>query len=108
MSQETFYLELSEGAAHKFYEVVVDGTDVTIRFGRIGDPGQAKTTTHATAEKALADAQKKVAEKVRKGYERAVRGVRQKRTVTRRPAHADGNSNVRRYEPTALRSVKVE
>lgn len=86
MSQETFYLELSEGAAHKFYEVVVDDTNVTVRFGRIGDAGQAKTTSYPTAEKALADAEKKVGEKVRKGYERAVRGVRTKRTVTRRAA----------------------
>ncbi len=86
MAQETFYLELSEGAAHKFYEVVVDGSQVTIRFGRIGDAGQSKTTSFATPEKAKADAEKKVNEKVRKGYERAVQGVRQKRTVTRRAA----------------------
>jgi len=37
----TTYLELSEdgGSAHKFYEVAVDGTQVTIRYGRIGDQG---------------------------------------------------------------------
>lgn len=109
MAQETFYLELSEGAAHKFYEVVLDGSEVTIRFGRIGDPGQSKTTSYATPEKAKADAEKKVNEKVRKGYERAVQGVRQKRTVTRRaaalvaataqPAAARGSSRRADYKP---------
>jgi hypothetical protein len=38
MAQETTYLELSEddGSAHKFHEVVVDGSALTIRYGRIG------------------------------------------------------------------------
>ncbi|WP_214107453.1 WGR domain-containing protein [Acrocarpospora catenulata] len=81
------YLELSEdgGSAHKFYETVVDGTQVTITFGRIGESGQAKVTTFPTAEKAQAAAAKKIAEKVRKGYAPAVRGVRQRRSITRRP-----------------------
>jgi predicted DNA-binding WGR domain protein len=86
MSETKTYLELSQdaGSAHKFYEVVVDGNDVTIRFGRIGDSGQAKTTAYPTPEKALAEATKKINEKRRKGYEDAVVGVRQKRAVTRR------------------------
>lgn len=35
------YLELSEegGGSHKFYEVVIEGTTLTIRYGRIGDKG---------------------------------------------------------------------
>ena len=39
--QEKTCLELSEegGGSHKFYEVTVKGKEVTIRFGRIGDPG---------------------------------------------------------------------
>jgi outer membrane protein assembly factor BamB len=80
------YLELSEdtGSAHKFYEVTVNDTQVTIRFGRIGDAGQSKTTTYPTAEQATAEATKKLNEKRRKGYEAAVVGVRQKRAVTRR------------------------
>ena len=49
---ETTYLELSEddGAAHKFYEVIVDDAQLTIRYGRIGDQGQARTTTFPSAE----------------------------------------------------------
>jgi predicted DNA-binding WGR domain protein len=88
MAQETTYLELSEegGSSHKFYEVKIDGPEVTIRFGRIGDQGQLKTTKYSDEAKALADAQKKINEKLRKGYERAVRGERKKRLVTRRSA----------------------
>src|SRR5437016_6144031 len=84
MAEEKTYLELSEGSSHKFYEIVVNGVEVTVRFGRIGDPGQAKVTKFATAEKARVDAEKKISEKLKKGYERAVMGVRRKRTVTRR------------------------
>ncbi len=80
------YLELSEDGdgAHKFYEVLVSGTEVTISYGRIGVSGQTKVTSYATPDKAQAAAKKKIDEKVRKGYEPAVRGVRQARAVTRR------------------------
>ncbi|MGW1274655.1 WGR domain-containing protein, partial [Streptomyces sp. NPDC002491] len=66
----TTYLELSQddGGAHKFYEVTVDGTVVTVRYGRIGATGQVQTTAFPTVEKARAAAAKKVGEKVRKGY----------------------------------------
>ncbi|WTW95988.1 WGR domain-containing protein [Streptomycetaceae bacterium NBC_01309] len=94
MTDSTSYLELSEdsGGSHKFYEVVVSGTDVTITYGRIGDPGKATTTPYPTAEKAAAAAAKKLAEKKRKGYEDAVRGVRKRRSVTRRSIPSQGTS----------------
>jgi outer membrane protein assembly factor BamB len=93
MAAETTYLELSEdgGGSHKFYEVTVDGATVTVRFGRIGDAGQTKAEAHPTPEKARASAQKKIAEKRKKGYAPAVRGARQKRAATRR-AVASGAS----------------
>lgn len=86
MPETRTYLELSEegDGAHKYYEVVVDGVDVTVTYGRIGAKGQTGTVTHATPEKAAADAKKKVAVKLRKGYEPAVQGVRQPRAITRR------------------------
>ena len=86
MSEERTYLELSEegGGSHKFYEAIVNGTDVTIRYGRIGDRGRTQTKTYPTPEKAKAEADKKIREKRRKGYEPAVMGVRKKRPVTRR------------------------
>jgi predicted DNA-binding WGR domain protein len=85
MSDRT-YLELSEddGKSHKFYEVVIDGAKLTIRFGRIGDTGQTQVKEFPSADKARAEATKKLAEKAKKGYAAAVLGERKKRTVTRR------------------------
>ncbi|MQY12157.1 hypothetical protein SRB5_22870 [Streptomyces sp. RB5] len=80
------YLELSEegGGAHKFYEVVVDGTEVTIRYGRIGAAGSVQRSSFPTWQKARSAAAKKIGEKVRKGYAPAVQGQRAPRSVTRR------------------------
>ncbi|MGW4648766.1 WGR domain-containing protein [Kitasatospora sp. NPDC004289] len=85
-TEQVTYLELSEdaGSAHKFYEVRLDGAELTVTYGRIGEPGQRKATVYPSPEKAAAAAAKKVGEKVRKGYAPAVRGVRQRRSVTRR------------------------
>ncbi|MBN1205453.1 MAG: WGR domain-containing protein [Myxococcaceae bacterium] len=86
MADQLTYLELSEdgGSSHKFYEVKVEGKKLSIRFGRIGDSGQLKVTDFPSADKALAEAQKKIAEKTKKGYAPAVQGVRKKRSITRR------------------------
>ncbi|HTK07825.1 MAG TPA: WGR domain-containing protein [Ktedonobacteraceae bacterium] len=86
MADETTYLELSEagGGAHKFYEVVTIEAQVRIRYGRIGEQGQAQTSNHASAEQAHKFAQKKIREKMQKGYAHAVIGERKKRKVTRR------------------------
>lgn len=80
------YLELSQdgGGAHKFYEVTISGTVVSVRYGRIGAAGQTQTSTFPTVEKARAAAAKKISEKVRKGYAPAVQGGRAARPVTRR------------------------
>ncbi|BAY99550.1 WGR domain-containing protein [Tolypothrix tenuis PCC 7101] len=86
MAEEKTYLELSEAneGSHKFYEVIIKDTEVTIRYGRIGDSGQTQKKTYPTPDKAKAEANKKIKEKLAKGYEPAVMGVRQKRSVTRR------------------------
>lgn len=86
MARETTYLELSQddGSAHKFYEVTVDGTAVSVRYGRIGAAGQLQSSSFPTADKARAAAAKKIGEKVRKGYAPAVQGQRAARSVTRR------------------------
>ena len=82
MAEETIYLELSEETgAHKFYEVVTTDTQVRVRYGRIGDQGQAQINNHATPELASKFAQKKVCEKMSKGYAHAIMGQRQKRSV---------------------------
>ncbi|MDR3035098.1 MAG: WGR domain-containing protein, partial [Kitasatospora sp.] len=86
VASERTYLELSQdgGGAHKFYEVVVSGCEVTIRYGRIGASGQVQRSTFPTVDKARAAAAKKIGEKVRKGDAPAVRGQRAPRSVTRR------------------------
>jgi predicted DNA-binding WGR domain protein len=86
MPEEKIYLELSEtnGSSHKFYEIILQDSQLTIRYGRIGDSGQTQTKTYPTPDKAKAEASKKIKEKLSKGYEPAVIGVRQKRSVTRR------------------------
>ncbi|GII62267.1 molybdenum metabolism regulator [Sphaerisporangium krabiense] len=112
MPPRSTYLELSEdaGSAHKFYEVVVADTEVTITYGRIGERGQTKVTGFASAGKAEAAAEKKIAEKVRKGYAPAVRGVRQRRTVTRRTmlvgsaGSGSGGPVTRAHVPSARRA----
>lgn len=80
------YLELSQdaGTAHKFYEVTVDNTNVTIRYGRIGTDGTTTSKDHATADAATKDAEKKIKAKKSKGYEEAVMGQRKKRAISRR------------------------
>ncbi|SFC82108.1 WGR domain-containing protein, predicted DNA-binding domain in MolR [Streptomyces aidingensis] len=100
----TTYLELSEsgGGAHKFYEVTVDGTSVAIRYGRIGTEGQLKRSGFASPAAARAAAEKKLAEKRRKGYEPAVPGGRAPRPVTRRQV-ASAASTARATAPVLWR-----
>ncbi|WP_406864395.1 WGR domain-containing protein [Streptomyces sp. HUAS MG47] len=98
------YLELSQddGGAHKFYEVTVSGTTVSVRYGRIGAAGQTQTSTFPTEEKARAAAAKKIGEKARKGYAPAVQGQRAARSVTRRQV-ASAPATVRNVAPVLWR-----
>ncbi len=86
MSENRTYLELSEegGGSHKFYEVVIDGKKVTVRYGRIGDAGQSQVKSYKSPDEAQREAQKAIQGKMKKGYAQAVQGVRKKRSVTRR------------------------
>ena len=60
--------ELVEGSSSKFWEVARDGCWVTVRFGRIGTGGQAKTKDFASEELARHHADGLIKEKVAKGY----------------------------------------
>lgn len=60
--------EFEEGSSHKFWEIVVEGNAFTVRYGKVGTDGQVQTKTFKTAEKAEAEAEKKIAEKTKKGY----------------------------------------
>ena len=63
-----FRFELSEGTSNKFWEIAVEGSSTTVRFGRLGTDGQVQTKDHGAPDKARAAAEKLVAEKTKKGY----------------------------------------
>jgi DNA ligase-1 len=60
--------ELVEGSSSKFWEVARDGCSVTVRFGRIGTSGHAKTKDFASEELARRNADGLIEEKLDKGY----------------------------------------
>jgi DNA ligase-1 len=67
-SSETRRYEFVEGNSSKFWEISVDGADVTVRYGRIGTEGQSKTKSLADPAAARKHADKLIEEKTDKGY----------------------------------------
>ena len=49
--------ELSDGKAKKFWEIAVEGSAHTVRYGRIGAKGTSKEKSFASPEAAAADAE---------------------------------------------------
>ncbi|HSQ55226.1 MAG TPA: DNA ligase [Gemmata sp.] len=62
------YFEFVDESSSKFWEIWMNGTDVTTRWGRIGTAGQTKTKTFADEAKAKKEYDKLLAEKIGKGY----------------------------------------
>lgn len=62
------YLELIEGSSSKFWEIVVEGDEHTVRYGRIGSDGRKSTKSFDDEEAASADANKLIQAKMKKGY----------------------------------------
>ena len=62
------YFEFIEDGSSKFWEVWMDGPDVTTHWGKIGTAGQTKTKTFADEAKAKKEYDKLLAEKTGKGY----------------------------------------
>ena len=60
--------EYVPGSADNFRELHVEGSSVTVRFGRDGTHGQASVKNFADAAKAEKHAEKMIGEKLRKGY----------------------------------------
>lgn len=60
--------ELVEGNSSKFWEVEQEGSDLQVRWGRIGTQGQSQTKSFADDAKAAAALTKLVNEKLGKGY----------------------------------------
>jgi predicted DNA-binding WGR domain protein len=61
-------LEYRQGTSSKFWEVRVHGTQLTVRFGRIGSHGQTRTKMFANESAAQTHAERLIAEKRGKGY----------------------------------------
>jgi predicted DNA-binding WGR domain protein len=81
MGIETSYLELSVGTSHKFYEVTVEATQVILRYGRISTEGRREEYNFDTESQAQTFAQRKIDEKLRKGYQHAQLGVTGKKPI---------------------------
>lgn len=60
--------ELIDGTSSKFWEISLDGASFSVRYGRIGSDGQTQAKSFATADAALAEHDKLVREKTKKGY----------------------------------------
>jgi uncharacterized protein (TIGR02996 family) len=60
--------EYEDSKSHKFWEVTVEGNAFTVRYGKVGTEGQTQTKSYKDAAKAAVEAEKKVAEKTKKGY----------------------------------------
>lgn len=102
---QVIYLEYSEGdsgSSHKFYEITVsDEAIVTINYGRIGEAGLVNTKSFPSYEEALKFANKQAKSKTKKGYQEAVKGVRQlkKRTIVRRNVESQTADNTLNKAP---------
>ncbi|RCS49470.1 DUF4132 domain-containing protein [Bremerella cremea] len=62
-------LLFSDGSSNKFWNIELDGTSHTVRFGRVGTDGQTRTKDFDSEEDAKKSYDKLVAEKLKKGYE---------------------------------------
>jgi len=62
------HFEFVGGGSSKFWEMSISGNSFTVRFGRIGTAGQTQTKTFADDAKANHEAEKLIAEKLKKGY----------------------------------------
>ncbi|MCB9686452.1 MAG: WGR domain-containing protein [Alphaproteobacteria bacterium] len=60
--------EYVDDKSSKFWEITVEGSGFTVRYGRIGASGQTQEKSFPTATKAQAEADKLIAEKTGKGY----------------------------------------
>ncbi len=67
-SSDTRYFEFSQGNSNKFWEITLDGTDVAVRYGRIGNQGQSKVKSFDDEAAAEAHRDKMVEKKTGEGY----------------------------------------
>ncbi len=62
------HFEFIGGSSRKFWEISLSGNSFTVRFGRIGTAGLSQTKSFADDARAKHEADKLIAEKIKKGY----------------------------------------
>jgi predicted DNA-binding WGR domain protein len=67
-TQTTRRFEFSEGNSNKYWEITIQGTETTVRFGRIGTAGQTSAKSFADAAAAQQHAETLIKQKLGKGY----------------------------------------
>lgn len=55
-------------SSEKFWEITIEDSTLTIRFGKIGGKGQTTVKEFASPEDVDAEAERLIASKVKKGY----------------------------------------
>jgi predicted DNA-binding WGR domain protein len=70
------YLEFTGKNSYKFYELLMDGTSVTVTYGRIGHTGTQQEKNFSDPDKAVKFFNRQLKQKVKIGYRRAVKGER--------------------------------
>jgi predicted DNA-binding WGR domain protein len=68
------HLRYQDEKSSKFWEIEVEGSSHTVRYGKIGTDGQTKTKEFGSPDEAQASADKLVKQKLKKGYEHAESG----------------------------------
>jgi predicted DNA-binding WGR domain protein len=63
------YLTFEEGNSSKFYEIILEGTTVHTRYGKIDTDGISASKSFKSSKEALKFAEKTKSEKINKGYE---------------------------------------
>jgi len=101
MARQRF--ELVEGKSSKFWEVDVKGTDLLLRWGRIGTNGQSKTKTFPNAARAKGERDKLIAQKTKKGYSAAGKRAPKKRPKKSKTAAKKASRAGSRQLPMVLR-----
>lgn len=62
------YLESFAAGSSKFWEITIDGSQHTVRFGRTGSQGQSRTKSFPDPAAARRDGERLIREKLAKGY----------------------------------------
>lgn len=60
--------EYKDARSYKFWEIEIEGTSFTVRYGKVGTEGVTQSKAYPNADKATAEAEKKIREKTSKGY----------------------------------------